>query len=88
MHLPEGEYHVTTQGGGITETGDGVGTEPTLNVWSDEQTLQQIADGELTFEEAVSTDRVRFEGVGFVNSLKFTVSGFILKIKAAFSSGE
>ena len=88
VHLPQGEYHVTTQDGSITETGDGAGTEPTLNVWSDEQTLQQIAEGELTFEEAVSSDRVRFEGVGFVNSLKFTVSGFILKIKAAFSSGE
>lgn len=86
VHLPEGEYHVTTQDGSITESGDGAGTEPTVNVWSDEQTLQQIAEGELAFEEAVSSDRVRFEGVGFVNSLKFTVSGFILKIKAAFSS--
>ena len=87
VHLPEGEYHVTTQDGTITESGDGAGADPTVNVWSDEQTLQQIAKGELTFEEAVSSDRVRFEGVGFVNSLKFTVSGFIVKIKAAFSSG-
>jgi hypothetical protein len=87
IHLPEGEYHVTTEGGSITESGDGAGGDPTVNVWSDEQTLRQIAKGDLTFEEAVSSDRVRFEGVGFVNSLKFTVSGYMVKIRAAFSSG-
>jgi hypothetical protein len=87
VYLPDGEYHVTTQDSTITESGDGAGADPTVNVWSDEQTLRQIAEGDLSFEEAVSSDRVRFEGVGFVNSLKFTVSGFILKIKAAFSSG-
>jgi len=88
MHLPEGEYHVTTRDGSITESGDGSGTDPTVNVWSDEETLRQIADGDLSFEEAVSSDRVRFEGVGLVNSLKFAVSGLIVKVKTAFSGGE
>jgi len=87
VHLPEGEYHVTTEDGSITDSGEGTGSDPTVNVWSDEQTLRQIAAGDLTFEEAVFSDRVRFEGVGFVSSLKFAVSGYIVKIRAAFSSG-
>jgi hypothetical protein len=88
VHLPEGEYHVSTRDGSITESGDGGGSDPTVNVYSDEQTIQQIADGDLSFEEAVSSDRVRFEGVGVINSIKFTVSGIIVKVKAAFSGGE
>jgi hypothetical protein len=87
VHLSEGEYHVMTSRGKITDAGEGGGSDPTVNVWSDEQTLRQIARGDLTFEEAVSSDRVRFEGVGFVSSLKFAVSGYIMKIRAAFSSG-
>lgn len=87
VHLPEGEYHITTEDGDITDSGDGSGTDPTVNVWSDEQTLRQIAGGELSFETAVSSDRVRFEGVGIVNSLKFSLSAFIVKVKAAFGSG-
>lgn len=87
VHLAEGEYHVTTEGGSITDSGDGSGTDPTVNVWSDEKTLRQIAGGELSFEKAVSAGRVRFEGVGVVSFLKFSISEFILKVRAAFSSG-
>lgn len=88
VYLPEGECHATTQDGIITESGDGAGTDPTVNVYSDEQTLQEITEGELSFEEAVSSDRVRFEGVGPVSSLKFAISGFIVKIKVAFTGGD
>jgi hypothetical protein len=87
VRLPEGEYHVTTAGGNITDSGDGIMTDPTVNVYSDQETLELIAAGDLTFESAVSTGRVRLEGVGFVNSLKFTVSEYVLKIRAAFGNG-
>jgi hypothetical protein len=88
VYLPEGEYHVTTRDGTITDSGEGSGNDPTVNVWSDEETLRQIAASELAFEKAVASDRVRFEGVGFTSSLKFTVSSLVVKIKAAFSSGD
>lgn len=86
VHLPEGEYHVTTRGGTIMESGEGAGTEPTVRIWSDGETLRQIADGELAFDDAVVSDRVRFEGVGPVNGLKFAVSENLLKIRAMVDS--
>jgi putative sterol carrier protein len=87
VHLKEGEYYITTKDGGITEFGEGPGTDPTVNVWSDEQTLRQIADGNLIFEDAVSSGRVRFEGVGFVSFIKFAVSELLVKVKSALDIG-
>jgi hypothetical protein len=88
VYLPEGEFHVATEDGSIRDSGDEAGTDPTVNVYSDEQTLRRIAEGEISFEEAVSSDRLRFEGVGVVSSLKFTISTHIMKLRALFTGRD
>lgn len=80
--LPDGEYRIMTRDGEVTESGDGAFADPTVNVYADRQTLDEIGTGELSFEDAVSTGRVHFEGVGLVNGLKFAVSENLLKIRA------
>ena len=44
------------------------------------ETMEQIIGEEITFSEALEEGAIRWEGVGFLNSLKFGVFGFLFSI--------
>ena len=60
--------------------------DPTVEVFSDAETIERIVTGDLGLEEALEEGDIRYEGVGFLNSVKFGVVDTIFDIYSLFSS--
>ena len=77
--------HLVTENNEVVRIGTEDLEDPTLNVHISEGTLEELVDGEITFVEALEDDKIRFEGVGFSNSLKLAASSVIFTIYSFFS---
>ena len=76
--------HITTVGGVVTEMGEGELGANTVNVYTDQATMDEMEEGELGFLEAYEAKRVRIEGEGFVEGLKFAIAEFIYNLGKIF----
>ena len=80
-----GTFYALTQEGQIVEHGPKELPDQTLNIYTDEETIQQLVSGELGFDQALYEDRVIIEGVGLVNAIKFGLANLIFDILALFA---
>src|SRR3990172_9236106 len=60
---------------------------PTLNVYIDQETIDQIIAGEITPLDALQQGKIRYEGVGFVKWVKFKVVNTALRIMSILGWG-
>jgi hypothetical protein len=80
-----GTFYALTHEGEIVEHGPEELPDQTLNIYTDEITVQQLVSGELGFDQALYEDRVIIEGVGLVNAIKFGFANLIFDILALFA---
>ena len=73
------EYHVTVIDHRVADIGRGPHDSATANIYTDMETVRAIHDRELEPLAAVRSGRIRYRGVGFVNSLKSRVVSFFLR---------
>lgn len=66
--------------GKIIDIGEEELRDQTMNVYVSEKTIKEIIDGNMSFVEALRTRKIKYEGVGFISSLKFKVFGFFFNI--------
>lgn len=85
FYLDGEEYHAITAEGELVEADAGAIEDPTVEVFSDTETVELILDGELGLEEALEDGRIRVEGVGFANSVKFGFVNVVYNIFSFFS---
>jgi hypothetical protein len=76
--------HITTVGGVVTEMGEGELGANTVNVYTDQATMDEMEAGELGFLDAYDAKRVRIEGEGFVEGLKFAIAEFLYNLGKIF----
>lgn len=62
---------VILENGVVTEAGDGKTENNTVNVITDVETIEAIQMGETSVQEAVHENRIRIEGEGFLNGIRF-----------------
>lgn len=86
VNLEDDEYCLVSCDGAITDVGVGTLEDPTVEVFSDMETIERIVSGDLGLEEALEEGDIRYEGVGFLNSVKFGVFDTIFDIYSFFSS--
>jgi hypothetical protein len=85
LNMEEGwTISFVTVDGRISEISPGPMEDYTVNIYSDIETIENIAEGETTFPEALGEGRIRYETVGFFNSLQFGIATFLLSIFGDF----
>ena len=72
-----GEYHTTLENGKVVEEGEGLQANPTMNVFSDEQTVNMLYYGDFGHLEALKRKLITYEGIGFVEGVKFWATDFL-----------
>lgn len=72
-----GEFHATLENGVVVDVGEGPGPNPTMNVYTDEQTAKMLYYGDMEPVEALNRGLVAYEGVGFFEGFKFWATGFM-----------
>jgi len=72
-----GEYHAMLRNGEVVEGGEGLQANPTMNVFSDEQTVEMLYYGDFGHLEALKRELVTYEGVGLVEGVKFWATDFL-----------
>jgi hypothetical protein len=82
------EYSIITTDLGIETTGEEFLEDPTMNVFTDIETVRDISSGDLDFMEALDQEKITYEGVGFVNSVKFGVLNLAYNIYSFFAGEE
>jgi len=75
-----GDYNVVFEGGMVSEASDGLRADPTMNVYTDIDTVYGVYYGEITPIEALKTRKVRYEGVGFLEGFKFWLGDLMFNL--------
>lgn len=74
----EPHFHIITSNNQIIDAGKGKLENPTINVFSDDETFNAIHDGEISFIQAMNDGRLIYEGEGFFNKIKFKIISFLV----------
>ncbi|NIS74276.1 MAG: hypothetical protein GTO08_03175, partial [Deltaproteobacteria bacterium] len=76
--------HIITQNSELVETGEDELDDATLNVYVGSETIQDLIDEETTFLDAFREGKIRLEGVGFFNALRFAIAQFLFNLYSFF----
>ena len=74
----EGSYYLLIEDKEIYQSGGGNIEDPTVQVITDVSTLDEINEGVLNPLDAYKEGRVKIEGVGFVNGIKYWFAEFMV----------
>ncbi|NOZ77379.1 MAG: hypothetical protein GXO65_06940 [Euryarchaeota archaeon] len=81
LNLDEGwTVSFVTVDGRISDISPGPIEDYTVSIYSDMATVEEIVTGETSFPEALDDGRIRYETVGFFNSLQFGIATFLLSV--------
>ncbi|MFA5381553.1 MAG: hypothetical protein WC356_00135 [Candidatus Micrarchaeia archaeon] len=70
--------------GNMENIGFGELKDKTMNVYTDEDTIKKIANNEITFAEALQYNKIRYEGIGIINSIKTGIANIGITIWSWF----
>jgi len=70
-------FGVVTSDGKIIEQNMVGITNPTLNVYTEGETIQKMIDGRHTIEDAIASGEIQYRGVGFAKRTKFWMIHFV-----------
>ena len=76
--LGMGEYYVVVNEGEIVEEGEGELPDQTMNVYTDVHTVQMLESKKISPLGAIKKDLIIYEGVGFVEGIKFWIADFLV----------
>ncbi len=78
----QGNYYIIMNGEYMAELARGELSDQTLNVYTDKQTVERIADGELSPTQALEANLITYEGVGFVSGVKFWTTQVLFDVSS------
>lgn len=78
-------FSFITEDGRIETIAKGQLGDPTVNIYTDVETVEELLEGEMTFTEALKEGKIGYEGVGFFNSIKYGLADFLFKIYLSFA---
>lgn len=72
-----GEFSAVTKKGKLISYEKGLLDNPTINVYTDKETVEKIIQGELNFKDALDKKLVSYQAIGFWHKFKFKfLTGF------------
>jgi len=72
--------HVITADGRIVNIEQGPVNEPSINIYTNTETVEMLMTGEISFEQALDEGSIRYEGVGFFNGIRIGVMDFFYNL--------
>lgn len=81
-------FNIITSGGRVESLNHGEIENPTMRVYTDMGTIDQLIAGELMPVDALQQGKIRYEGVGFVNKIKFKLLSVVSGILTKFGGGS
>ncbi|MDH7593803.1 MAG: hypothetical protein QHG99_05545 [Methanomicrobiales archaeon] len=85
VYMDSSPSFIVTDGGRVIGLGEGSLPDNTLGILTDQATVDAMERKELLFLEAYDAGRIRIEGEGFFEGLKFAIAGFIHRLSGFFS---
>jgi hypothetical protein len=82
-------HHFVTEDGLITQAGDGGLDNPTLSMYSDEATFNEVTESDDpmgTFATAILDERITYAAVGFFNGFRFAIISFLMNFMNIFNA--
>ena len=73
----ESVYSIVTEDKMIKDVYEYHLDDPTMNIYTDTETSEKVASGELDIIDALEDGSINYEGVGFANSLKFGIANVL-----------
>jgi hypothetical protein len=83
-----GNYTIITKDKKIEKAAEGLSDDPTVNVFTDVDTVQQIVNERLSVMDALDQEKITFEGVGVFKSIKMGVLNFAYNVYSLFAGKE
>ena len=80
---PEG--YIVIRNSQIVDFGEDELSDQSMNVHITEEAIDKIAKGETTVEEALKDGEIRYEGAGFLNSLRIGIYSFFFNVYSFFT---
>lgn len=77
-------FNIVTSGGKVESLGAGEIGNPSMKVYADTGTVNQLIAGEMTPLDALQQGKIRYKGVGLVKSVKFKVLGVVVGLMSRF----
>lgn len=84
-------YGLVTSDGVITEFRESALDDPTVNIYSDQQTIDDIQNSEnplLELQVALDEDRITYQAVGVMNRIRWGFSNLISRVASWFSGSS
>ena len=85
IYIDEIVLNVVMVDGTMLDVGTGELDDPTMNVYTDEETVTALTKEELSMKDALDSKKITYEGVGFGSSVKFGFVKVAYKIYSWFS---
>ena len=77
IYADDTKMFLATLEGRVVEAGEGELADQSMNIYTNQETLDQLKDGTLDFIQAIEEDKIHYEGEGLINFLKFTIIDFL-----------
>ncbi|MCK4714302.1 MAG: hypothetical protein KAT35_01915, partial [Candidatus Aenigmarchaeota archaeon] len=74
---------IVNENGEMASIESGEMSDPTMNMYTDMETMEGIVAGDVSPLDALKDGRIWYEGVGFFNWLRFSLAGLMFSIGAA-----
>lgn len=84
VYVQDVELYAITEKAYMQELSIGLLDDPTMNIYTDIQTIAEIAEGRLDPIDAINEGKIQYEAVGFTNKVKYGLLGIGLKISSFF----
>ena len=86
VYVDDLTYAVVTENNKLVSVSMGEAKDKTMNVYVSRDTLHKIVQGDLDPVDALNQGLIRYEGVGFVNSVKWTLINVVAGIVGFFAN--
>jgi hypothetical protein len=80
--------YLSTEDGSITDMGDGLLDTPTVTLYTDQETLGLVSAEEMSAQQALSEGRIRIEGYGLIDGIRFGFFHFVFDMYNFLSPPE
>jgi len=80
VYVGRNVYGLEFEGGKLKSISEGGVKNPTINMYTDEQTVYEIGYGDISVIEAIKRGKITYEGADFVSWLKIRFGGFFFDI--------
>ena len=70
-------YGIVTTDGRVSSSSVNGLTDPSINIYVSQSTFDKIISGQLSYQDALKENLIKYEGATFINKIKLTLLGWL-----------